>query len=139
MLVKDLEDVVADLGQLGLDLLAVLLDQSDLGGVALSLLLLLDRSDYSPGSTASADDVLVGDGEKVALLDSEVAVLGSDDLHVLNHLCESRISITAARNAFSRHHEPTLVALGLLGQLGQIDSIFVTHGGGMCVDCEAKS
>jgi hypothetical protein len=46
--VKALEDVLADLGKLGLDLLAVLLDKSDLSLVALRLLLLLDRGDDSP-------------------------------------------------------------------------------------------
>lgn len=86
VLVKNVEDVVADLGKLVLDLLAVLLDEGDLGRVALRLLLLLDRSNYSPRGAASTNDVLVGDGEKVALLDGQVAVLGGDDLHVLNHL-----------------------------------------------------
>lgn len=86
MLVKDLENVLADLGELILNLLAVLLDEGNLGRVALGLLLLLDRSDYSPRGTAGANDVLVGNGEEVALFDGEVAVLGGDDLHVLNHL-----------------------------------------------------
>lgn len=85
VLVKDLENVLADFGELILNLLAVLLDESNLGRVALGLLLLFDRSDYSPRGTAGANDILVGDGEKVALLDSQVAVLGGDDLHVLNH------------------------------------------------------
>lgn len=35
VLVKDLEDVIADLGELGLNLLSVLLDEGDLGRVAL--------------------------------------------------------------------------------------------------------
>jgi hypothetical protein len=42
VLVENAEDVLADLGELCLDLLAVLLDQSDLSRVALGLLLLLD-------------------------------------------------------------------------------------------------
>lgn len=95
VLVKDFEDIVADLGELGLDLLSVLLDESDLRRVALRLLLLLNRSDYSPRGAASTNDVLVGDGEKVALLDGEVAVLGGDDLHVLDHLCGSARSAQA--------------------------------------------
>jgi hypothetical protein len=86
VLVKDVKNVLADLGKLILDLLAVLLDKGDLGRVALVLLLLLDGSDYSPGGTASTDNVLVGNGEKVTLFDAEVTVLGGDDLHVLNHL-----------------------------------------------------
>lgn len=84
--IEDIENVVADLGKLGLDLLAVLLDKADLGRVALGLLLLLDGGDNSPRGTAGTDDVLVGNGQEVALLDGEVTVLGGDDLHVLNHL-----------------------------------------------------
>ena len=67
--VKALKNVLADLGQLGLDLLAVLLDKSNLGLVALGLLLLLDRGDDSPRSTAGANDVLVGDRQEISLLD----------------------------------------------------------------------
>jgi len=110
VLVENVENVFADLGELIFNLLTVLLDEGNLGGVSLGLLLLLDRSDYSPGGTAGTDDVLVGDGEKVTLLDSQVAVLGGDNLHVLNHL---------------------FVALGLLGELGQINGIIVTHLGGL--------
>lgn len=129
VLVEDLEDVVADLGQLVLNLLAVLLDKGDLGRVALRLLFLLDRSDYSPGGTASANDVLVGDGEEVALLDGQVAVLGGDDLHVLNHLCVGRHQ-SAPSDEEERRESPkqlTLISLSLLGELGQVNSIFVTH------------
>ena len=85
VLVENLEDVLADLGELVLNLLAVLLDKANLRAVALRFLLLLDGGDYSPRGTASADDVLVGDGEQVALLDSQIAVFGSDNLHVLDH------------------------------------------------------
>lgn len=87
MLVKNVKDVVADLGKLVLDLLAVLLDERDLGRVALGLLLLLDRGNYSPGRTAGTDDVLVGDREQVALLNGKITVLRGDDLHVVDHLC----------------------------------------------------
>lgn len=87
VLVKHAEDIVANLGKLALDLLAVLLDEGDLGGVALRLLLLLDRSDDAPRSTAGADDVLVSDRQEIPLLNRQVAAFGSNDLHVLNHLC----------------------------------------------------
>lgn len=59
--VQNAEDILADLGELALNLLAVLLDEANLGGVALGLLLLLDRGDDSPRRTAGANDVLVGD------------------------------------------------------------------------------
>jgi len=87
VLVENAEDILADLLQLGLDPLAVLLDEGNLRGVALRLLLLLDRSNDTPRSTAGADDVLVSDRQEVPLLNRQVAALGSNDLHVLNHLC----------------------------------------------------
>lgn len=87
MLVENLQDVVADLGKFRLDLDPVLLDEADLRAVALGLLLLLDRGDDPPRGTPGADDVLVGDGKKVALLNGKVPVLRGDVLHVLDHLC----------------------------------------------------
>lgn len=87
VVVENLEDIVADLGKLGLDLLAVLLNKSDLGLVALRLLLLLNRGNDSPGGTAGTNDVLVGDGQEIALLNGELNIGRGNDLHVLNHLC----------------------------------------------------
>lgn len=89
VLVKHLEDVLADLGQLHLDLDTVILNQRDLLLVALGLLLLLDGRDDAPRGTAGADDVLVGDREQVPLLDGQLLVRGRDGLHVLDHLCGS--------------------------------------------------
>ncbi len=85
VLVKNIKDVLADLGELSLDLLPVTLDHSDLSLVTLALLFLLDRGDDSPRSTTSTDDVLVGDGEEVSLFDGELLVGRSDGLHVLDH------------------------------------------------------
>lgn len=87
VLVENGKDVLADLGKLGLDLLTVLLDEGNLLLVALGLLLLLNRGDDSPRCTASTNDVLVGDGKEVSLLDGKLLVSGSDVLHVLDHLC----------------------------------------------------
>ena len=86
VLVQNLKNVLADLGELSLDLVTVLLDQDNLGRVALGLLLLLDGGDDSPRGTAGTDDVLVRNGEKVALFDGKIAVLGGNILHVLDHL-----------------------------------------------------
>jgi hypothetical protein len=61
VLVENLENVLADLGQLSLNLLAVFLDQGDLGLVALGFLFLLNRGDDPPRGTASTNDVFVGD------------------------------------------------------------------------------
>jgi hypothetical protein len=87
--VQALQDVFADLGQLGLNLLAVLLDETDLGVVALGLLLLLNRGDDSPRGTAGTNDVLVRNGEQISLLDGELLVCGGNGLHVLDHLCQN--------------------------------------------------
>lgn len=72
-LVEDVEDILADLLELELDLLAVLADDADVLVGALGLLLLLDAGDDAPGGTAGADDVLVGDGKEVALVNCELA------------------------------------------------------------------
>jgi hypothetical protein len=72
--VQALQDVLADLGELGLDLLAVLLDKSDLGLVALGFLLLLDGCDDPPRGTAGSDHILVSDGKEIPLLDGELLV-----------------------------------------------------------------
>ncbi len=85
MLVQNLKDVLTDLGKLSLDLLAVLLDEGNLGRVSFRLLLLLNRSDDSPRGTASTNDVLVGNGQEISLLNGELLVLGSNGLHILHH------------------------------------------------------
>lgn len=85
VLVEDLKDIIADLGQLGFDLLAVFLDEADLGLIPLGLLLLLNGGDDSPGRTSGTDDVLVGDGQEIPLLDGEFDVGRGNDLHVLDH------------------------------------------------------
>jgi hypothetical protein len=72
-LVEDVEDILADLLELKLDLLAVLADDTDVLVGALGLLLLLDAGDDAPRGTAGADDVLVGDGKKVTLVNCELA------------------------------------------------------------------
>ena len=57
VLVEHIEDVIADIGELGLDLVAVGLDLANLSLIALALLLLLDGGNDSPGSTAGSDDL----------------------------------------------------------------------------------
>jgi hypothetical protein len=49
---------------------------------ALGLLLLLDAGDDAPRGTAGADDVLVGDGKKVALVNCELAANLDGDMLV---------------------------------------------------------
>jgi hypothetical protein len=71
-LVKNVQDILADLFELGLDLLAVVADGANVLLRALGLLLLLDRGDDAPRGTSCADDVLVGDGQEVALVNGEL-------------------------------------------------------------------
>lgn len=71
--VEDVEDILADLLQFGLDLLAVIADNTNVLIGTLGLLLLLDGGDDAPGGTTGANDVLVGNGQKVTLVDSELA------------------------------------------------------------------
>lgn len=68
VVIENLEDIFADIGQLSLDLLTVLLDEGDLSLVSFRLFLLLNGSNDSPGGTSGTDDVLVGDRQQVALL-----------------------------------------------------------------------
>ena len=85
-LVENLEDVLADGLELGLDLLPVLLDNGDVLLGALGLLLLLNGGDDAPAGAASADDVLVGNGKEVALVNGELTTELGDLLHEGNHL-----------------------------------------------------
>jgi hypothetical protein len=71
--VQDIEDILADLLELGLDLLAVVADGGDVLVGALGLLLLLNGRDDAPGSTSGADHVLVGHGQEVSLVNGELA------------------------------------------------------------------
>lgn len=61
VLLKHFKNIITDFSQLILDLLAVFLDKSDLGFIALGLFFLFNRCDDSPRCTSGTDDVLVGD------------------------------------------------------------------------------
>lgn len=71
-LVQDIEDILADLLEFGLDLLTVVADGRDVLVGTLGLLLLLDRRNNAPRCTSSTDDILVGNGKKVSLIDSKL-------------------------------------------------------------------
>ena len=70
--VEDIEDILADLLELGLDLLAVVTDGDDVLVGALGFLLLLDGGNDSPGGTSGPNDVLVGNGEEISLVDRKL-------------------------------------------------------------------
>jgi hypothetical protein len=71
--IKNVEDIIADILELLLNLLAVVADGADVLVGALGLLLLLNRRDYAPRGTTSANHILVGNGKQVALIDSQFA------------------------------------------------------------------
>lgn len=101
--VEQLEDPVADPGELRLDLRSVTLDGDDVVLIPPRLLLLLYGGDNPPRRPPRADDVFVGHREQIPLLHGELLVFrqrGGDLLHEIHHF---------------------LVPLGLLGQLGHVD------------------
>lgn len=69
--VKDVEDILADLLELGLDLLTVVADDGNVLVGTLLLFFLLDRGDDAPRGTSGTDDILVGDGKEVTLVNGE--------------------------------------------------------------------
>lgn len=104
-LIEDIENVLADLLKLRLDLVAVVADGRDVLVGALRLLLLLDRGDNAPAGAAGANDILVGDREEVALVDGKLATKLGNLLHVANHF---------------------IIALGLLAKAGE-ESLAVVY------------
>lgn len=99
--VKDVENILADLLELGLDLLAVVTDDGNVLVGTLLLLLLLDRGDDAPRGTSGTDNVLVGDGEEVTLVDGKFTT----DLILVVSGWESRrldrVGITLATSCYS--------------------------------------
>lgn len=88
-LVKNVKDILADLLELALNLVAVLADGANMLLAALGLLLLLDRGDDAPAGAAGAHHVLVGDRKEVALIDGKFTTELGDLLHVRDHLIVS--------------------------------------------------
>ena len=92
MLFEDIKDILADLRKLSLNLLPVSLDHGDLGFITLALLFLLDGGDDAPARTASADHVLVCDGQEIAFFHGQLLIRGGNSLHVLDHFYKSAVS-----------------------------------------------
>ena len=61
--VENVEHILTDVLELGLNLLTVVANNADMLVYALGLLFLLDAGDDAPRSATGADHVLVGDGE----------------------------------------------------------------------------
>lgn len=97
-LIEDVENILADLLELRLDLGAVIANDGNVLFRALALFLLFNRRDDAPRRTTGTDNILVGNAEKVTLVDGELAAQLGDLLHIAHHL---------------------IVALGLLAKASQ--------------------
>jgi hypothetical protein len=87
----------------------------------LGLLLLLDRRDYAPGSTSSADNVLVGNGQKVSLVNGKFSAQLCHAPSVMKSLKETAIKARAVnRIAYlgNLFHvcDHLIITLGLLAE-----------------------
>ena len=119
--IKEFENSIADIREFALDFGSVVTDHRDMVIITSALLLLLDGGNNTPRGPTSADDVLVGDGEEVSLLDGELLLVNRSGnlLHELDHL---------------------LVALGLLSKLGHVNILLAKRGGGShCKEMEIGS
>ena len=86
---------MADFLEFGLNLLTVVTDGRNMLIGTLGLLLLLDRRDYAPGSTSSADNVLVGNGQKVSLVNGKFSAQLCHAPSVMKSLKETAIKARA--------------------------------------------
>lgn len=84
--VDEADELVAVLLELAKDGLLVLIELLDAGLVATVVLVLDDGGDHPEAVTAGANDVLVGDGEEVALITVEVRVELDNLLHHIDHI-----------------------------------------------------
>jgi hypothetical protein len=107
-LVQNVKDILADLLQLGLNLVAVFADGGNVLVGTLGLLLLLDRGDDAPAGAASADHVLVRNRQQVALVNGELTAQLGDLLHVRDHLI-------VALSLLAEAGEESLAAIFTLG------------------------
>jgi hypothetical protein len=86
---------LADFLEFGLNFLTVVTDGRNMLIGTLGLLLLLDRRDYAPGSTSSANNVLVGNGQKVSLVNGKFSAQLCHAPSVIKSLKETAIKARA--------------------------------------------
>ena len=85
MFVENVENVLANVLELLLDLVPVGPDHAELVLAALVLLLLLDAGDDAPARPPGPDHVLVSHRQQVPLLHRQLHVERGDILHGLDH------------------------------------------------------
>lgn len=86
VLVENLKHILANLLKLILNLGSIGLDGGQVPLGAAGSLLLLDGRDDAPASSATPDNILVGDTEQVTLIEAKLATQLGHLLHVLDHL-----------------------------------------------------
>lgn len=104
--VDEVENFVAVAVEFSLDLVLVASEETDILG-SLLFLLLFDGGKGSPGSSAGADGVLVGNRQQVPLFNGQVSVGSYDLVHGFKHV---------------------LKPFGLFGDLGHVE-VFVSGAG----------
>ena len=72
-LVQDIKDILANLLQLGFDLLTIVPNDGNVLLRAFGFFLLLDGGNDAPRGTAGTDNVLVGDGKQIAFVNGKLA------------------------------------------------------------------
>ncbi len=72
-LVQNVEDILANFLEFGLNLLAIIADGANMLVGTLRFFLLFNGRDYAPRGTSSSDNVLVGDREKVPFVNGELS------------------------------------------------------------------
>ena len=72
VLIENVQNILADLLKLGLDLLTVVADSSDMLVCTLGFLFLLDRRDDAPRGTSGSNDVFVCHRQKVSFVNCEL-------------------------------------------------------------------
>jgi len=103
MIIKDSQNISADIAEFFFNLSTILADEFDVGFVVLALLFLFNRGDDSPGSTTRTNNVFVGNGEEVSFFNCQFDVQLGNSLHRGNHL---------------------FISFSLFAKLGKEDTIF---------------
>jgi len=101
-LVKDIENITANVGEFLLNLLAVFTSLDEVVLLSAAFLLLFNRGDDSERSATRADDVLVCNGEQVSFFNGELISSLGDFFHGIGHF---------------------VISLGLFGQTSHVDAI----------------
>jgi len=99
VLINDGENVTANLGQLLLYLVPIILNTPDIFVIALALLFLFYGGHDPPWGSPGTNDILVSNGEQVPLFHRKLHVKLCNFLHGLNHFCWDRETLSFANKS----------------------------------------